>query len=40
MQTAKILELINAGRIDELRSQLEDEIYTESLKKKPGAKQR
>lgn len=40
MQSAKVLELLNKGRIDELKAALEDEIYTESLKGKPDAKRR
>lgn len=40
MQSYKILEMIKEGRIEELESQLRDEIYQDELKKKPGAKQR
>jgi hypothetical protein len=40
MQSRKILEMIQQGRIEELEDQLRDEIYQEELKKKPGAKQR
>lgn len=40
MQTAKILEMLNQGRIDELKAALQDEIYTEALKGKPDAKKR
>lgn len=40
MQSIKILEMIQQGRIGELEEQLRDEIYQDELKKKPGAKQR
>lgn len=40
MQSYKILEMIQQGRIEELEEQLRDEIYQDELKKKPGAKQR
>ena len=40
MQSAKVLEMLNNGRIEELKAELRDEIYTESLKKKPNAKKR
>lgn len=40
MRSSKVLELINANRIEELKQLLQDEIYEESLKVKPGAKQR
>ena len=40
MKASKVLELLNAGRIDELKSELRDEIYAEALRTKPGAKQR
>lgn len=40
MLNTKVLEMLNAGRIDELKKMLEDEIYEESLKIKPGAKKR
>lgn len=40
MQTTKILEMLNQGRIDELKAALQDEIYTESLKGKADAKKR
>ena len=40
MKNTKVLEMINAGRIDELKEMLRDEIYQDVLKKKPGAKQR
>lgn len=40
MQSTKVLEMINNGRIEELKELLHDEIYQDVLKKKPGAKQR
>ena len=40
MQTTKVLEMLNQGRIDELKAALQDEIYTESLKGKTDAKKR
>lgn len=40
MQNTKILEMINNGQIEELRALIQDEIFTEGLKSKPGAKQR
>lgn len=40
MQNTKVLELINAGRIEELKELLRDEIYADALKKVPGAKNR
>lgn len=40
MQTTKILELLNEGKIEDLKAQLQDEIYQESLKKNPSAKKR
>ena len=40
MRNTKALELLNAGRIDELKALLRDEIYSDTLKTKPGAKQR
>lgn len=40
MQSVKVLEMINQDRIEELKAMLQDEIYQESLKKKPGAKSR
>ena len=41
MRSDKALQLLNEGRIDELKQLLSDEIYTESLSNKPpGAKQR
>ena len=40
MRSIKVLGMINEGRIEELKAALRDEIYQESLKKKPNAKRR
>lgn len=40
MKSIKILEMIDQGRIEELKELLRDEIYQEALKGKHGAKQR
>lgn len=40
MQNTKILEMIDNGQIDELKALIQDEIFTDGLKNKPGAKQR
>lgn len=40
MKSEKILEMINAGQIKELKEKLADEIYTENLKEKPNARKR
>ena len=40
MRNAKILEMINNGKIEDLKAMLQDEIYEESLKVKPNAKKR
>jgi hypothetical protein len=40
MKNTKVLEMINEGRIEELKELLRDEIYADALKNKPGAKQR
>ena len=40
MQNAKVLEMLNNGQIEKLKAELQDEIYTESLKDKPNAKKR
>lgn len=40
MRSSKVLEMINSNRIEDLKLMLQDEIYEESLKNKPGAKQR
>lgn len=40
MRSIKALELLNQNRINELRTQLEDEVYQGSLKRSPNAKRR
>ena len=40
MQNMKILEMINNGQIEELKALIQEEIFTDSIKNKPGAKQR
>ena len=40
MQNTKILEMINNGQIEELKALIQEEILTDGLKNKPGAKQR
>ena len=40
MQNTKILEMLNNGQIEELKTLIQDELFTEGLKSKPGAKQR
>lgn len=40
MKSTKVLELLNVGKIEELKAALKDEIYNESLKGKPDAKKR
>lgn len=40
MKNTKMLEMLESGKIEELKKALQDEIYAESLKSKPGAKQR
>lgn len=40
MKSSKVLEMILANRIEELKEMLRDEIYADILKSKPGAKQR
>ena len=40
MQNTKILEMLNNGQIEELKAQIQEEIFTDELKNKPGAKQR
>lgn len=40
MRNIKMLEMLNDGRIEELKEILRDEIYTELLSIKPGAKRR
>ena len=40
MRAITVLDMIQAGRIDELIAKLRDEIYANSLKRKPNAKKR
>lgn len=40
MRSVKVLEMLNNGKIDELKSKLQNEIYADSLKGKPNAKKR
>jgi hypothetical protein len=40
MRNSKVLEMLESNRIDELKNMLQDEIYEEALKSKPGAKKR
>ena len=40
MRSSKVLEMLNKGRIEELKAVLQDEVYMESLKKKPDVKKR
>lgn len=40
MQNTKILEMINNGQIEELKALIQEEIFTDELKSKPGEKQR
>ena len=40
MKNTKILEMINNGQVEELKALLQDEIFSDSLKSRPGAKQR
>lgn len=40
MNSVKVLEMLNNGRIEDLKKALQDEIYTESLKGKTDAKKR
>lgn len=40
MNSSKALEMLNNGRIEELKVALQDEIYADSLKSKSGAKKR
>lgn len=40
MQNTKILEMINNRQIEELKALIQEEIFTDELKSKPGAKQR
>lgn len=40
MKNSKVLEMLKQNRIEELIAELQDEIFTESLKNKPNAKKR
>lgn len=40
MKSSRVLEMLHQNRIDELMAELQDEIFTESLKGKPNAKKR
>lgn len=40
MRNVKVLEMLNDGKIEDLKKMLQDEIYQESLKGKPNAKKR
>lgn len=40
MNARQVLELLKSNRIEDLRLQVENEIYEEALKNKPGAKKR
>lgn len=40
MRASKVLEMLESNRIEELKRLLQEEIYEESLKTKPGAKKR
>lgn len=40
MQSSKLLEMLNQGKIEEAKAALRDEIYSDVLKNKPGAKKR
>ena len=40
MQNTKILEMLNNGQIEELKSLIQDEIFMDGLKNKSGVKQR
>lgn len=40
MKNSRVLEMLKQNRIDELMAELQDEIFTESLKGKPNAKKR
>ena len=40
MRTLKVLEMLNNGKIEELRAQLQDEVYQDSLKTKPNERKR
>lgn len=40
MRSIEALNLLNEGRIDDLKRKLQDEIYEDAIKSKPGAKKR
>lgn len=40
MRNSKVLEMLNLGCIDDLKKELQDEIYQETLKNKPDVKKR
>jgi hypothetical protein len=40
MRNTKVLEMLNDGQVEQLIKDLQDEIYEEALKSKPGAKKR
>lgn len=40
MKNSKVLELLNQNKIEELKAELQDEIFTETLKANPSAKKR
>ena len=40
MKNTKVLELLNNGKIEELKRMLQDEIYQDSLKNNGNAKKR
>lgn len=40
MKSSKVLEMLQQNRIEELKAELQDEIFIESLKSKPSAKKR
>lgn len=40
MKNSRVLEMLKQNRIEELIAELQDEIFTESLKNKPNAKKR
>lgn len=40
MKNSKVLEMLNEGRIEELKAALQEEIYLETLSKEPNSKKR
>lgn len=40
MRSTKVLEMLNSGKIEQLKAELQDEIYAESLKGNASAKKR